>query len=285
MILGLTREACAVPTVWSGLTKTFTKTSFSDYTLPQNQDQLTEDVVLTRGSIGGLINYAAESIFFAATSPVDTEWATDITTDQTIAASNWQNLVAADAFTGWLDAYGGQQTGGSMIAGRNAVVHLISDDVYLDLRFTSWTPGGGGGYSYMRAEPSAPIGPTGDYNGDSAVEAADYVIWRQTLGDSAAPNGSGADGNSNGSIEQGDYTYWRERYGNAAAGLGSGSTSVPEPMTVSVALQLIAGLLCTFRRRSRTAVFGTNSQHQSGSIHLCGARTRRRASHGSPSRA
>jgi hypothetical protein len=48
--------------------------------------------------------------------------------------------------------------------GRNAVrfgpgvVHLISDDIYLDINFTSWTQGGdvnGGGFSYTRSTPGA----------------------------------------------------------------------------------------------------------------------------------
>jgi hypothetical protein len=83
----------------------------------------------------------------------------------------------------------------------------------------------------------------GDYNQNSVVDAADYVLWRKTLNSSASPAGSGADGNGNGTIETGDYTFWRERFGQAsrlivntgsAAGFTESVTSgsVPEPSTL-----------------------------------------------------
>ena len=39
--------------------------------------------------------------------------------------------------------------------GVNAVVHLIAEDIYLDLRVTSWTSRGGG-FSYIRSTPPVP---------------------------------------------------------------------------------------------------------------------------------
>lgn len=88
---------------------------------------------------------------------------------------------------------------------------------------------------------SAPS-PTGDYNGNHVVDAADYIVWRNTKGLSASPNGSGADGNSNGTIDDGDYTFWRSKFGNAA-GSGSGQSSpIPEPAAAALLLAaLIAG--------------------------------------------
>src|SRR5690348_16578165 len=135
-------------TIWSGLTKTFTKTVGSDPTLPQNQDALTANVILTRGpSGGGLYNIAAEGFYSMNISPMLTAWATDLNNPgKTITATNWQNL----AFIDWIDAYGGSHTTGGGIAGRNAVVRLTTDNIYLDLRFSSWDSGGGGGYTYLR---------------------------------------------------------------------------------------------------------------------------------------
>jgi hypothetical protein len=244
--LSVSNQSAVAQTVWSGLTKTFSKASFSDYTLPQNQDQLTDNVVLTRGDSGGLINIEAESSYFMAISPALTTWATDLNNaGETIAATNFANLT----FTNWLDAYGGANSRGAFIPGRSAVVHLTADDVYLDLKFTSWTPSGGGGYAYMRAEPPTPITTTGDYNHNNVVDAGDYVIWRRTLNQPASPAGSGADGNSNGTIDQGDYTFWRERFGNAPVGAGAGFVSVPESTPISLALQLVVTYICTFRWR------------------------------------
>ena len=40
--------------------------------------------------------------------------------------------------------------------GKDAVLHLIEDDIYIDIKFTSWdTRPNGGAYSYERATPSA----------------------------------------------------------------------------------------------------------------------------------
>lgn len=53
--------------------------------------------------------------------------------------------------------------------------------------------------------------PTADYNADGVVDAADYTLWQDTLGD-AVPYGTGADGNNNGVIDDGDYQFWRENF-------------------------------------------------------------------------
>jgi hypothetical protein len=75
----------------------------------------------------------------------------------------------------------------------------------------------------------------GDYNQNGVVDAADYVIYRNSLGQVGA--GLPADGNGNGSIETGDYTFWRARFGNTSgAGSGAVSQAVPEPSAWVLAL-------------------------------------------------
>ncbi len=90
--------------------------------------------------------------------------------------------------------------------------------------------------------------PTGDYNGNHVVDAADYVLWRNTLAQTVTA-GSGADGNSDGTINAGDYTFWRSKFGNAA---GSGSSligsAVPEPAFLSC---VVTGMLVMRLRRRR----------------------------------
>ncbi len=76
------------------------------------------------------------------------------------------------------------------------------------------------------------IAPTGDYNNDGVVDAADYVVWRK--------NDTGG---------QSGYDDWRTNFGSSAAGLGSSATAVPEPAAIVLALVscLISGVL--LRRR------------------------------------
>ena len=62
----------------------------------------------------------------------------------------------------------------------------------------------------------------GDYNGNGAVDAADYVVWRKMLG-SSVPNFSGADGNGNGVVDQDDQAVWRAHFGETLPAVGAGS--------------------------------------------------------------
>jgi hypothetical protein len=73
--------------------------------------------------------------------------------------------------------------------------------------------------------------PTGDYNNDGVVDAADYVVWRKN--------------DINGQL---GYDDWRANFG-APDGLGSGAAAVPEPTSIVLALAslLMSGLL--MRRR------------------------------------
>ena len=37
------------------------------------------------------------------------------------------------------------------IVGRDLVLHLVEDDIYLSVKFTSWSQGRKGGFSYLRS--------------------------------------------------------------------------------------------------------------------------------------
>jgi hypothetical protein len=103
----------------------------------------------------------------------------------------------------------------------------------------------------------AKVLPSGDYNNDGKVDAADYVIWRNTQGHSVAV-GTGADGDFNGVVNSADYTVWRSNFGQqlaSAAGLSNGSSSlldnssVPEPSTIAFILMCVT--VWPIRTRSR----------------------------------
>jgi uncharacterized protein YjbI with pentapeptide repeats len=61
----------------------------------------------------------------------------------------------------------------------------------------------------------------GDYNDDHSVDAADYVVWRKTLGTTVS-NYSGADGDGDGSVEGDDHDVWRAHFGEMLP-IGSGA--------------------------------------------------------------
>lgn len=68
----------------------------------------------------------------------------------------------------------------------------------------------------------------GDYNGNGIVDAADYTVWRDTLGSMSDLRANGDNsGASAGKIDQADYTIWKSNFG---AHFGSGAAAaVPEP--------------------------------------------------------
>ena len=71
-------------------------------------------------------------------------------------------------------------------------------------------------------------GLLGDYNHDGVVDAGDYTVWRDTLGQSGI--GLAADGSGNGTVDVADLTTWLEHYGATSAG-----AAVPEPNSVFLA--------------------------------------------------
>ncbi|TWT99441.1 Matrixin [Botrimarina colliarenosi] len=65
------------------------------------------------------------------------------------------------------------------------------------------------------------LGLVGDYNGDELVNAADYTVWRDSLGSTTE---LAADGDGNLEIGPADYSVWAAAYGTTAP-----ATATPEP--------------------------------------------------------
>jgi len=139
-------------TIWTGPTTTFTNLAGSNPGLAVNQDRLTPSVWITRASSQGLFNAKTETFFTHSLSPVDTEWADGTT-------ANYSSLTYTD-WDSWVKAHcSGLSCGPPFTVGVNAVLHLISEDIYLDVRFTSWG-GFGGGFTWQRSTPAANVPPT-----------------------------------------------------------------------------------------------------------------------------
>ncbi len=88
---------------------------------------------------------------------------------------------------------------------------------------------------------SAPL--AGDFNRNGVVDAADYVVWRNSMGQ--AGWGLAADSDLNGRIDAADYAFWRSRLGQAGSGAGA-TSAVPEP--ASLVLIGITMLVTTISR-------------------------------------
>lgn len=88
---------------------------------------------------------------------------------------------------------------------------------------------------------SAPL--LGDYDRNGQVDAADYVLWRNTRGQSG--QNLAADGNLNGDVDDADFLIWRGHYG--ATGAAALAATVPEPTVWLIA----CGALVVYTWRCR----------------------------------
>jgi hypothetical protein len=123
-------------TVWRGTKITFTKTDESDPNLEANQDRITDNVWITRGNNGGQIfNIKSETDATPNTSPADTEWALG-TLDE----------IESLTFQPFRETVGKPKS----VEGKDLVLHLITDDIYIGVKFLSWSEGKKGGFSYER---------------------------------------------------------------------------------------------------------------------------------------
>jgi hypothetical protein len=96
-------------------------------------------------------------------------------------------------------------------------------------------------------EFGAPPPASGDYSGNGIVDAADYTLWRNTLGSTTNLT---ADGNGNHMIDPGDYDVWKTNFGKTSPGAGAESASaVPEPAALSLVLSALSAMLGTLAFR------------------------------------
>ena len=127
------------PTLWRGAATTFNKSDGSNPNLEENQDRITENVWITRGNTGGQIfNIAINNSADKTESPIGTEWA--------IGTLDELDNLTFDYFR---NAISRPKT----VVGKNLVLHLIEDDIYIYVKFTSWSQGKRGGFSYERSTP------------------------------------------------------------------------------------------------------------------------------------
>jgi peroxidase len=92
---------------------------------------------------------------------------------------------------------------------------------------------------------------TGDFNNDGRVDAADYTVWRDTMGQTG--EGLAADADHSGKIDLEDYNLWKQVFGSQYGSTDGGFlAAVPEPSSVTVAV--FAVILCGRIVRRRTSL-------------------------------
>ena len=126
--------------VWNGPVLTFINLPGSDWTQLASQDHLTANIWLTRATRRGLFNAASEGGYAFNSSPADTAWAFGLLANYaSLTYTDWQTWAANNP---------------PATVGRDAVLHLITDDIYLGIKFTAWG-GPGGGFTYERTTAAA----------------------------------------------------------------------------------------------------------------------------------
>lgn len=93
---------------------------------------------------------------------------------------------------------------------------------------------------------ASPPSVAGDYSGNGAVDAADYTVWRDTLGSTTDLRANGDNtGASAGVIDQADYDFWKASFPGAGAGAVA---AVPEPTAVWLFVLAVCGSSVIRRR-------------------------------------
>jgi hypothetical protein len=102
----------------------------------------------------------------------------------------------------------------------------------------------------------------GDYNDDGVVDAADYTVWRNSLGTNIALPNEDASLNV---VDAEDYAVWKLNYGQPNSGAVSGAGGlamavVPEPGPLALALSIACGLALNRKRRVEKPPVHPNSR-------------------------
>ena len=125
--------------IWKGDVLSFEKIDGSDPSDASNQDRISDNVWITRDNDGGQIyNIAEENSADKGKSPIGTMWAIG-------NLDEIQNL----NFQSFRSAVGKPQD----VVGKDLVMYLLEDNIYLSVKFKSWSQGQKGGFSYDRSTP------------------------------------------------------------------------------------------------------------------------------------
>lgn len=152
-----------------------------------------------------------------------------------INAAGWQTWSGNNHLTSYFAEYNSRDLNGNPIntSQRVSWSHQLTAAEAEQFSKENWLGGSDDWAPLALVIPALP----GDYNDDGAVDAADYVVWRD-----AATEGSllANEAASPGVADDDDYAVWTHYYGRRLT--VNASTSVPEPAV----LALLVGMVATF---------------------------------------
>jgi hypothetical protein len=147
-------------TVWTGPNINYTKSASTPA-----DTIVAGKVVLQRGSSEVLFNTAAGETFGGLSSPADTEWA--FGTINNFASLTYQSM-------GSLRTTAGGDLSAKLL-NQNMVVHLINEDIYFSIKFTTWGRFGSGTVAYTRSTAGAVTPPSPTVSITSPANAAVFT--------------------------------------------------------------------------------------------------------------
>lgn len=128
-------------TVWnkSNGTLTFTKAANADWKQAANQDRISDSVWITRASSQNLFNIRKDTAY-GTNAPNGTLWA--FGTTDSFATLTYTNFVPLSG------------NNPQSLIGKDLVLQLVAEKIYLDVKFTSYASGSGGGgaFEYVRSK-------------------------------------------------------------------------------------------------------------------------------------
>ncbi|MAS52270.1 MAG: hypothetical protein CMD20_03595 [Flavobacteriales bacterium] len=136
-IIFLIDSSLIAQSIWSGPMIEFEKEDNADPTNAINQDSISPSVAITRGNEGEIYNAFLENEAEKGISPLGTEWAVgNLSEIESLTFSSFRTAVVKPKFS----------------VGQKLVLHVITENIYLSVEFTSWTQGkSGGGFKYKRS--------------------------------------------------------------------------------------------------------------------------------------
>ena len=142
----------------------------------------------------------------------------------------------------FVTTYGGPNPQFQLGAALSELINAFDDGkAYLNISTTAYPEGEIRGF---------PVYVPGDFNNNGVVDAADYTVWRDALGQTG--EGLDADFDNSNSIDAIDYEAgWKANFGRNRFTVGPGSgggAAVPEPASI-VLIGVTWFVLCLSRRR------------------------------------